>query len=136
MVQFTVLYGQTNSNGKTLSKKNTGNPPVISLKGEPGKVYTLLMSDPDALAKSWIHWLITNIPGEATDIAEGQVVVNYAGPSPPSGTHRYIFTLYEQPGASLMVSAPSERGNFDVKGFEQRLSLQPVASRIVRVPAK
>ena len=135
MVTFTVEYGQTNSNGKTLSKKNTVNPPSIKFKGEPGKVYTVLMSDPDALAKSWIHWLITNIPGEATDIAEGQVVVNYTGPSPPSGTHRYLFTLYEQPGASLMVSPPSERGNFDVKRFEQQLSLQPLASRTVRVPA-
>jgi phosphatidylethanolamine-binding protein (PEBP) family uncharacterized protein len=136
MVTFTVEYGQTNSNGKTLSKKNTVNPPFMKFKGDPGKVYTLLMSDPDAAAKSWLHWLITNIPGEANEIAEGQVLVNYAGPSPPSGTHRYIFTIYEQRGASLMVSPPSDRGNFDVKGFEQRLGLHPVASRTVRVPAK
>lgn len=93
----------------------------------------LLMSDPDAAAKSWLHWLITNIPGEASDITEGQVVVNYTGPSPPSGTHRYIFTLYEQPGGSIMINAPLERGNFQVQHFEERLGLLPQATRVVRV---
>lgn len=136
MVNFTVQYGQTNSNGKTLTKKNTASAPSISFKGEPGKVYTILMSDPDAPAKSWLHWLITNIPGEANDIGEGQAVMQYTGPNPPSGIHRYIFTLYEQPGSSLMIESPSNRGNFNVQEFEKSLGLQSIASRTVRVPAK
>ena len=135
-VQLTVKYGQVNANGKTLSKRNTVNPPVIDFQGEPGKVYTLLLSDPDAAAKSWLHWLITNIPGESTDLSQGQVIQPYAGPSPPSGTHRYIFTLYEQPAGSIMVAAPSERGNFSVPTFEQQYRLKPIISRIVKVPAK
>jgi phosphatidylethanolamine-binding protein (PEBP) family uncharacterized protein len=136
MVQFTVQYGQVNANGKTLTKKNTANQPTLQFAGEEGKAYTLLMSDPDAPAKSWLHWLFINIPGELNDITQGQIVVPYSPPSPPSGTHRYIFTLYEQPGASLMVSAPAERGHFSVKAFEESLGLQKIASRIVKVPAK
>ena len=118
---------------KTLTKRNTASAPHILLEGEPGKVYTLLMSDPDAPAKSWLHWLITNIPGDS--VAEGQVVVPYTGPSPPSGTHRYIFTLYEQPAGSIMVSPPAERGNFSVNEFEKRYSLQKLISRGIKVPA-
>jgi phosphatidylethanolamine-binding protein (PEBP) family uncharacterized protein len=136
MVQFTVQYGQANANGKTLSKRNTVEQPFVLFTGEEGKVYTLLMSDPDAQANSWLHWLITNIPGESTNVLDGQVITSYAGPSPPSGTHRYIFTLYEQPAGSMMVRPPFERGNFQVDQFERQNRLQKVVSRTVRVPAK
>ena len=104
------------------------------MSGESGKQYTLLMSDPDAEAKSWLHWLITNIPGDG-DISQGQLVVAYGKPSPPSGTHRYIFTLYEQPEGSIMVAPPQERGNFNVTAFEQQFGLQKMASRTVKVPS-
>ncbi len=136
MVQFVVQYGQTNANGKTLSKKNTANEPVIHFAGEEQKLYTLLMSDPDASAKSWLHWLITNIPGESKDITQGQTVMPYSGPNPPSDTHRYIFTLYQQPAGSIMVAKPGERSNFPVEKFEAMYGLQKVVSRIVRVPFK
>lgn len=133
MVQFTVQYGQGNANGKTLTKKNTVSQPTVLFSGEAGKVYTVLMSDPDAAAKSWLHWLITNIPGESNDILQGQTVVLYEGPAPPSGTHRYIFTLYEQPAGSIMVAKPTERGNFPVQSFETKFGLQKTVSRTVRV---
>lgn len=136
MVQFTVQYGQANANGKTLSKKNTANPPSIEFTGDQGKVYSLLMTDPDAPAKSWLHWLIVNIPGELNAVEEGQTIVPYTGPSPPSGIHRYIFSLYEQPSGSLIVEPPSERGNFQVSTFESQLGLRKLASRVVKVPSK
>ena len=93
------------------------------------------MSDPDAQAKSWLHWLVINIPGESREITDGQVIANYVPPTPPSGLHNYIFTLYEQPAGSLMMAAPSERGNFQVKAFEQKFGLRKLVSRIVKVPA-
>jgi phosphatidylethanolamine-binding protein len=136
MVKFTVQYGQANANGKTLSRRNTASQPDVTFTGEEGKSYTLLMSDPDAPAKSWLHWLITNIPGEAVNVEEGQVLVKYSGPSPPSGIHRYMFTLYEQPGGSIMVTAPLERGNFQVGEFEQHYGLSKLVSRTVKVPSK
>lgn len=124
MVQLTVLYGQTNANGKTLTKKNTVSKPTIEFVGDTGKLYTLVMSDPDAPAKSWLHWLITNIPGESKDLTQGQTIMEYTGPNPPSGIHHYIFTLYEQPAGSIMVAQPAERGNFPVQQFEQQYSLK------------
>lgn len=135
MVQFIVQYGQENANGKALSKKNTVNPPGIVFSGEDQRLYTLVMSDPNAAEKSWLHWLITNIPGESNDVMEGETVVSYAGPTPPSGIHRYIFTLYQQPAGSIMVAKPSERGNFSPTAFERQFGLTKMVSRIVKVPS-
>jgi len=70
------------------------------------KSFALSVIDPDAPGGDFIHWFIMNIPAGVTEIAEGEVpqgaeqVVNdfgkkdYGGPCPPSGTHRYFFTLY------------------------------------------
>lgn len=64
----------------------------------------LVMDDPDAPRGTWDHWVAFNIP-VATDIAEdvGSLGkggknswgrVGYGGPCPPSGIHRYFFTVY------------------------------------------
>lgn len=129
-----VFYNDVKANTQTLTKQQTMNKPRILFKGVQGKLYTLLMSDPDAPAKSWLHWLITNISGSIPDILEGDEIISYAPPTPPSGTHRYIFTLYEQP-ASILVSAPRERGNFNVEAFEKQHGLKKILSRTVKVPA-
>ena len=61
---------------------------------EPGKRYLLTMTDPDALGKTWSHWV-------AEINSAGQLVrpeiVKYAPPKPPkgSGVHHYIFQLYD-----------------------------------------
>ncbi|KAH7724379.1 Phosphatidylethanolamine-binding protein PEBP [Aphelenchoides avenae] len=62
------------------------------------------MVDPDApsptdpQARSWVHWLLVNVPG--TQIAQGRELEAYSEPTPPlgSGYHRYVLLAYEQPG--------------------------------------
>lgn len=68
--------------------------------------FALSVTDPDAPGGEWIHWLVYDIPKDVRSLkrgklpAEAKLVVNdfskkeYGGPCPPSGTHRYIFTLY------------------------------------------
>ena len=83
--------------------------PLLEITGlEPGKRYLLTMTDPDALGKTWTHWvaeIISNSNGA------GQLVrpkiVKYAPPNPPkdSGIHRYIFRLYD---TSILSSIPSK----------------------------
>ncbi len=67
--------------------------------------FALTCNDPDAPRKDWIHWLVHGIPSEVREIASGAPVPGtevendfgkpgWGGPAPPSGTHRYFFTLY------------------------------------------
>lgn len=73
---------------------------------EVTKSFALSVTDPDAPGGMWIHWLVYNISTELRKIGRGSLpegakeVENdfgktlYGGPCPPSGTHRYFFTLY------------------------------------------
>ncbi len=68
--------------------------------------FALSVTDPDAPGGEFIHWLVYDIPKDVRGIdraslPEGVKQVEndfgrkeYGGPCPPSGTHRYIFTLY------------------------------------------
>ncbi|MBM3254609.1 MAG: YbhB/YbcL family Raf kinase inhibitor-like protein [Candidatus Omnitrophica bacterium] len=79
----------------------------------PGtRSFALICDDPDAPVKTWVHWVIFNIPEETRELKENlpnqEILDNgaiqgvndfgeigYSGPSPPPGTvHRYIFKLY------------------------------------------
>ena len=64
---------------------------------------TLIVDDPDAPMGTWVHWVVFNIPVIAKideDSIPGTQGMNdfrkldYGGPCPPSGTHRYFFKLY------------------------------------------
>ena len=68
--------------------------------------FALIVDDPDAPMGTWVHWLLCNISPETREIPQGMVPqgalqvkndfgkVNYGGPCPPSGVHRYFFKLF------------------------------------------
>jgi len=71
--------------------------------------FALICDDPDAPHGTWDHWLLYNIPSSIGTLTEGlkddfphdiRSCLNswgnkdYGGPNPPSGIHRYFFTLY------------------------------------------
>ena len=80
------------------------NPP-LSIAGAPSatKSMALIMDDPDAPGGTWVHWVVWNIP-PTTSIEENTIPgtqgfndfkrINYGGPCPPTGTHRYFFKVY------------------------------------------
>lgn len=73
---------------------------------ENAKSLVLIVDDPDAPGKTWVHWVLWNIDAGTTKIEENSVPsgaiqgvndfgkTSYGGPCPPSGTHRYFFKLY------------------------------------------
>lgn len=78
---------------------------------EGTKSLALISDDPDAPVGTWVHWVLYNIPADATELPEGvpsdQTLENgarhgitdfrrpgYGGPCPPGGTHRYYFKVY------------------------------------------
>jgi hypothetical protein len=75
------------------------------------KTYVLICDDPDAPSKTWVHWVLFNIPSSVLELREnlptekrilsGAIqgtndfkTIGYSGPCPPSGTHRYYFKVY------------------------------------------
>ena len=79
--------------------------PPLQWKGVPANAKTLELTvdDPDAPAGHFTHWQVSQIPPATTSIPEGGHVgvegtngfgnQGYGGPCPPSGEHRYEFTL-------------------------------------------
>jgi len=82
--------------------------PQLSWEDAPDgtKSFALSVVDPDAPGGTFIHWLVCGIPEDADEIDQGRLPdgakqvrndfgkKDYGGPCPPSGTHRYVFTLY------------------------------------------
>lgn len=70
------------------------------------KSLVLIVDDPDAPSKTWVHWVVYNINPDVTEVEENSIPEGgiegmtdfgkpgYGGPCPPSGTHRYFFKLY------------------------------------------
>jgi protein FLOWERING LOCUS T len=130
-VSFTVSYGARKvTSGIELTPSETQDQPEVRVEGT--KTYTLIIVDPDAPSpehpkyRCFLHWLIVNIP--AHDFARGEELVEYIGPSPPKGKHRYIFCLYEQHGR-MKAHPPSGRPGFQPKQWakEHGLSEEPAA---------
>ncbi len=88
--------------------------PQLSWTGFPKEAesFAIICDDPDAPGRTWIHWVIYDIPSSITELKEGvssqenldsgakQGVndfgnIGYGGPCPPPGNpHRYFFKLY------------------------------------------
>ena len=98
-------------NNEFLKPSATQTKPQIKYPFENNKLYTLLMHDPDSVYGNRFHWIVTNI---FNDVKNGEDALLYTGPAPPpkTGTHRYIFELYEQ-----------ENRNNNVKIEERNISM-------------
>jgi Raf kinase inhibitor-like YbhB/YbcL family protein len=102
-----IQYVMPGAGGKNISVP-------LSWKNVPSgtKSFALSMVDPHPVAQNWVHWLVINIPANATGLEEGasrkkmpsgSIEINnsfgevgYGGPQPPRGTgdHPYVFTLF------------------------------------------
>jgi len=76
------------------------------------KSLALIVDDPDAPdpkapKRTWVHWVLANLPPNAHSLSEGGGDfpgategrndwdrIGYSGPCPPIGRHRYFFKLY------------------------------------------
>lgn len=82
--------------------------PPLSFTDVPAKAKSLVLmvEDPDAPAKPWVHWLVFNIPADAKGFEENSIApgstqglcngntFGYEGPCPPENEHTYLFKLY------------------------------------------
>jgi Raf kinase inhibitor-like YbhB/YbcL family protein len=99
-----------------------GISPPLKWTGAPAQTssFVLIVDDPDAPSGTFTHWVAFDIPPTLTEIPEGAKNVGKAGrnsagrngfisPCPPSGTHRYIFTVYAVDLPSLNLNEGASR---------------------------
>lgn len=116
-----ILSSQAFAGNETIPSLYTcdgrDNSPPLSWSGLPEgtKSLALIMDDPDAPdpkapKRTWVHWVLYNIPVEANGLDEnagrdglpaGTLEgindwgrTRYGGPCPPIGRHRYFHKLY------------------------------------------
>lgn len=87
------------------------NPPLTMSDVPPdARSLVLIVDDPDVPKRLkadgvWDHWIVYNIPPLTTEIIEGEPPIGvvgvgsggkmeYEGPCPPNGEHRYFFKLF------------------------------------------
>jgi Raf kinase inhibitor-like YbhB/YbcL family protein len=92
--------------GENISPDLEWSPPPAGTKS-----IAVIADDPDAPRKTWVHWVLFNLPPslhrlekdvpKTPTLANGGVQglndskdVGYDGPCPPSGIHRYYFKVY------------------------------------------
>lgn len=115
-------------------------PLTISYIPEDTKSLAISIIDPDG--GNWVHWLVANIPisGNTLEISANASIdladtiiqgkndfgsIGYGGPTPPSGTHKYIITVYAI-GANLDL-----KNGFSLKQFNKAISKNIVTKAIV-----
>jgi len=87
----------------TCEGENISPPLELAQIPTEAKSLVLIVDDPDAPGKTWVHWLVWNLPVThhikenevhgTEGINDGQKH-HYIRPCPPSGTHRYFFKVY------------------------------------------
>jgi hypothetical protein len=104
--------------------------PALSWSGAPAdtKSFVLIVDDPDAPdpkapQRTWVHWVLYNLPASATQLAEnarGKLPegalegrndwkqVGWRGPCPPIGRHRYFFKLYALDAKLADLNGPTK----------------------------
>jgi Raf kinase inhibitor-like YbhB/YbcL family protein len=91
--------------------------PPLNWSGVPASAKSLVLivddpdaPDPNAPKRTWVHWVLYNIPSHAHGLSEGIAAValppgtlqgkndwqqtGYGGPCPPIGNHRYFHKLF------------------------------------------
>jgi len=104
---------------KDYTRDGADKSPPLHLEQVPEKAKSLalIMDDPDATSGTFNHWLLFNVDPQVHDIHEGSAPVmatqgrndwgevDYGGPKPPSGEHRYFFKAF-----ALDTILPLSRG--------------------------
>ena len=93
------------------------------------RAWALIMDDPDAPSKTWVHWVLWNLPDSTRTLSSGLPSgdlpgggrqgkndfgkQSYGGPCPPVGKpHRYFFRLYAL-DTPLKLAAGATRDDVD-----------------------
>nr|XP_028572765.1 39S ribosomal protein L38, mitochondrial isoform X1 [Podarcis muralis] len=86
--------------GNMVTPTEAFNPPRVSFEADEGSLWTLLLTNLDGHLRDadseYLHWLVTNIPGNKMEM--GKEICHYFPTFPARGTgyHRFVFLLFKQ----------------------------------------
>lgn len=127
---YSVQFSGKEAANNLRPRANTLNAPSVKYTSSQNDLYTIVIWDPDAPNPSFLHWLVINIPED--QVQNGETVVEYKPPTPPSGTHRYYVGLYRQP-TTIQVPTEPERTHFSIEAFTKKYGLEESGVKMVRV---
>jgi Raf kinase inhibitor-like YbhB/YbcL family protein len=117
-MEQTLKLTSTDFEGSQIPAKFTCNgagvSPQLAWNAPPAGTasFSLIVTDPDAPGRTFVHWVLYDMPAGTRLLAEGMANqgqladgarqgrndfgnIGYGGPCPPGhSTHRYFFTLY------------------------------------------
>ena len=111
-----TVTSRTFADGQPIPADNTckgaGTPPALAWTGVPAaaRSLALVVDDPDAPGGTYVHWVVYGLqpndgtlagpaPAGAHEAKNSGGGDGWTPPCPPSGTHRYRFTVYALDGA-------------------------------------
>jgi Raf kinase inhibitor-like YbhB/YbcL family protein len=106
-VLTSAAFGEGDAIPREFSCDGADVSPPLSWTGVPAGTAALVLVVDDPDARDFVHWIVLDLPGENGDLPKGVPPtapspkqgtndfgrVGWGGPCPPSGTHRYRFTL-------------------------------------------
>jgi Raf kinase inhibitor-like YbhB/YbcL family protein len=104
----------------------SGKIPELKITAVPQNAVSLavIVSDPDAPSGEFIHWVVWdllpsitgitngNLPKDAVVGKNGASGTGYVAPCPPSGTHRYYYTVY---ALDTILTLPANAGAAELR---------------------
>jgi phosphatidylethanolamine-binding protein (PEBP) family uncharacterized protein len=117
-----IIYYSNNiiSNDKDLTGQDAlfnNEPNVIITNAKPNKIYMVTMTDPDAPNGEgnsnnfvYTHWVYVTVQKQKEQKGQKDKIIfmPYAPPTPPSGTHRYQFNLYDITNKTVIKDSVKE----------------------------
>ena len=130
MTLSSIAFGQSEGIPSKYSCEGQNVSPPLAWAGAPvgTKSFALIVQDPDApdpaAPKHTVtHWVVYDLPAPSSSIAEGGTDLpaaavhqaknergdaRFMGPCPPTGRHRYFFTLYALDTTLPELDGPKE----------------------------
>jgi Raf kinase inhibitor-like YbhB/YbcL family protein len=131
-MKLTSISFQGSQIPKNFTCDGAGISPQLAWTTPPAATasFALIVTDPDAPGRTFVHWVLYNLPAETRMLPEGlpqqgQLAdgalqghndfgkIGYGGPCPPGNSpHHYVFTLYAL-DARLKLSAGASRAQVE-----------------------